>query len=595
MIKKRLQWKLVIFICLIAICLVVPIGLFLNISIENFQYNSFVNNITRGFEVYEIEDGNLDVYKVYQEIRDIYVDSFGIYGNNKSYTIIDRNTNEIYSSDASFLSKDERIFISELYSSINFISSVSGENLNNEKLLTINGRAFYDYSVVKENLVFYFRYYKEDWQVMVTEFNNSIMTSLIISLVISFLIGFLLSKTITKPIKDITEKTQDIAEGEFGQLLEIVSNDEIGQLTGSINEMSLNLKNMLEEISNEKNKVDAILNNMMDGIIAFNIEGNITHANPVSLKLLNRRKINESLKQVIKEYHIKTDIDEIVRKTDKVNSEFLSVTIKGKILQIGFAILKNKQYHPEGIIMILRDITQQQKLDSMRKEFVANVSHELKTPLTSIKSYTETLLTNMVDDKETQKQFLEVINSETDRMYRIVKDLLQLSAMDLNQLFLNKHMHIVDEFINKTIEKVKIEADIKKHIITTELLYKDNAFFDYDKTQQVLINLLSNAIKYTEEKGKIHVRSFEDDKYAYISIKDNGLGIPEKDLPRIFERFYTVDKARSRKLGGTGLGLAIAKEIMLAHNGNLVVESKKNIGTTITMILPIKRENNNEK
>jgi len=573
----------------------VPIGLYLNISIENFQYNSFISNINRGFEVYEVEQGVLDTYKVYQDMRDIYADAFGIYGNNKSYTIIDRTTNEIYSSDASFFSKDERTFISELYSSFNFMSSVAGEDLNKNELLTINGRTFYDYSVVKENLVFYFRYYKEDWQVMVSSFNSSIMKSLLIALAISFFIGFLLSKTITKPIKDITEKTQNIAAGEFGQLLEKVGNDEIGQLTGSINEMSLNLKNTLEQLSKEKNKANDILNNMMDGIIAFNIEGNITHANPVSLKLLNRKKINENLKQIIKEYNIKTEVDAIVNKTDKVNRQLLLINIKEKILQIGFAVLKDKQYKPEGIIMIIRDITQQQKLDEMRKEFVANVSHELKTPLTSIKSYSETLLNNMVDDKETQQQFLKVISSETDRMNRIVKDLLQLSAMDLNQLFLNKHMHLIDEFANKTIEKIKIEADNKKHVISTNFEYVKDAFFDYDKTQQVLINLLSNAIKYTEDNGKINIKTFSDEKYAYISIKDNGLGIPEKDLPRIFERFYTVDKARSRKLGGTGLGLAIAKEIMLAHDGNLVIESKKNIGTTITMVIPINRESINEE
>lgn len=591
------------FICFIAICLVVPIGLFLNISIENFHYNQFVRNIEKGFDVLAIEEGklntseddNLDALVIYQHMRDIYSPSFGMYGNNRSYTIIDRRTNQIYSSDSSFLTKDEKTFTTELFSSINFVSSMADSEINNSDLVTINGRTFYDYAVTKDNLVFYFRYYKEDWQEMVSQFNNSIITSLLISLMISFIIGFLLSKTITKPINNITEKAQNIAEGEFGQLLEKAGNDEIGQLTSSINEMSLSLKNMLEEISNEKSKVDAIVNNMIDGIVAFDINGNITQANPVSLSLLGRNDIKENLEQIIHEYKINTTVSDVLNRTDHVNNSFLLVNIKDSILQVGFAILKDTNHHPEGIIMILRDITKQQKLDEMREEFVANVSHELKTPLTSIKSYTETLLSDMVDDKATQKQFLEVINSETDRMYRIVKDLLQLSAMDLNQLYLNKHMHNVDELVLKTIEKVTVEAKAKKHILCTELSYEDNAFFDYDKIQQVLINILTNAIKYTDEGGSITVKTIRNNEFAYISVIDNGTGIPEKDLPRIFERFYTVDKARSRKLGGTGLGLAIAKEIMLAHNGNIIIESMKDVGTTVTMIIPINRENFNEE
>ncbi|MCK5811883.1 MAG: HAMP domain-containing protein [Clostridiales bacterium] len=595
MFKKRLQWKLVIFICLIAVCLVIPIGIFLNISIENFHYNQFIENIEKGFDIYEIQEGSLNISNVYQDMRDIYAPSFGIYGNNKSYTIINRKNNEIFSSDSSFLSKDEQVFLTELYSSINFITAVSGEHINHKELITINNRAFYDYAVVKENLVFYFRYYKEDWQLMVSEFNNSIMTSLLISLVFAFIIGYLLSKSITKPINDIIEKTQDIAEGEFGQLLEKAGNDEIGQLTMSINEMSLNLKNMLEDIFNEKNKIDAILTNMTDGIIAFDVNGVITHVNPVSLKLLHRRKINETIQQIIKEYKINITFDEIIKKTDKVNNSNLIINIHDTILHVAFGILRDKNHHPEGIIMILRDITKQQKLDEMRKEFVANVSHELKTPLTSIKSYTETLLNGMVDDQETREQFLQVINSETDRMYRIVRDLLQLSAMDLNQLYLNRHLHSINELIIKTIEKVEVEAKAKNHMIYTEIEYEGNAFFDYDKIQQVLINVLTNAIKYSDEFGKITVKSIRNKEYAYISVKDTGIGIPEKDLPRIFERFYTVDKARSRKMGGTGLGLAIAKEIMIAHNGNIILDSKKKKGTTVTIIIPIEREKISEE
>ncbi|MFO7637022.1 MAG: ATP-binding protein [Clostridia bacterium] len=243
---------------------------------------------------------------------------------------------------------------------------------------------------------------------------------------------------------------------------------------------------------------------------------------------------------------------------------------------------------PESVILILRDITRQQKLEDMRKEFVANVSHELKTPLTSIKSYSETLLSGMVEDQDTLIKFLRVIDSEAERMSNLVRDLLQLSSIDMDQLKLNKNRHVVMDLIQKTIEKVSFEADKKRQRITTDIRFEGKAPMDHDRIQQVLINLLGNAIKYTDEEGTIHVACWQQDDELRISVEDNGVGIPEKDLPRVFDRFYRVDKGRSRKMGGTGLGLAIAREIMLAHMGDISIESRLDEGTRVTLTLPLK-------
>jgi len=588
MVKRNLQWKIVLFIGLIAVCLVIPIGILLNVNIERFHYNEFKNGIEKGFSNYDPGDNEkVDASIAYADMSGLYAGMFDIYGDNRSYTIIDITDNIPYSSDFNYLSRDDKVFIYDLYLSDNFIKAAAGELGNDDKLVTVRGNTFYDYAVKKAGLVFYFRYYKQDWQNMVNQFNNIIFTALLISLLISFVFGFLISKAITTPIENITDKTREIAEGKFGQIMERQGSDEIGQLTSSINYMSQSLKNMLDEIKNEKGKVDTILNNMTDGIVAFSKEGDIIHANPEALAMLNRVRMDENLDQMLKEYHINASTNEIMTETEAVNNKKLTLRLGNRIMQLSFALFTDTELQNEGSILILRDITEQQKLDTMQKEFVANVSHELKTPLTSIKSYAETLLSGNVDDKETEKEFLQVIESETDRMSELVKDLLQLSALDMKRTVLNFKKHSVPELLESAVEKVMVAADDKTHIIRKEIVYSGKAVFDFEKIQRVLINLLMNAIKYTDQGGEITISSVKDQSNIQIKIKDNGMGIPKKDLPRIFDRFYRVDKARSRKMGGTGLGLAIAREIVIAHGGDIHISSEAEKGTEVVIEIPM--------
>ncbi len=588
MVKRSLRWKIVLFIGVIAVCLVIPIGILLNINIESFHYNQFKNGIEKGFNNYKPEaNEELDAYTAYVDMSTLYAGLFDIYGDNKSYTIINTNDNIPYSSDFNFLNREEVEFVYDLYLSENFIRAAAGEKGDGDKLVTISGKTFYDYAVKKADIVFYFRYYKQDWQNMVTQFNNIIFTALLISLLIAFVFGVLISKAITTPIENITEKTKEIAEGKFGQILDRQGSDEIGQLTSSINYMSQSLKNMLEEIKNEKGKVDTILNNMTDGIIAFSKEGYIIHANPEALAMLNRVRMDETLDQVLREYHIEATAEEIMNETDAVNEKKLSLWLGGRIMRLGFALFTDAELKNEGSILILRDITEQQKLDTMQKEFVANVSHELKTPLTSIKSYTETLLGGNVDDEKTKREFLHVIEAEADRMSELVKDLLSLSALDMKRTVLNFRKHQVADLINSTVEKVLIAANDKKHTIKKEIIYQGKAVFDFDKIQRVLINVLMNSVKYTDPGGEITIYATKNKGNIQIKVADNGMGIPEKDLSRIFDRFYRVDKARSRKMGGTGLGLAIAKEIVAAHNGEIQINSTAEKGTEVVIEIPL--------
>lgn len=574
---------MVFYICVIALCMIIPVGVLLNANVEDYHYSQFVKNIENGTSILNYNtESDLDIYNVYTDMKDIYASSFGIYGSNKSYTIVNRNTNTLYSNDAIFLNSTNESFINELCISVNFISAMAGEPINSNVLQNINGRTFYDYAITLKNLVIYFRYYKADWQDMVMEFNGTLLTSLMFSLVIAFVVGFLLSAAITKPIKDMTVKTEDIAGGKFGETLEIKAEDEIGQLSSSINNMSVNLKNMLDEISSEKNKMEIILDNIEGGVIAFSLDGKMIHKNPAAYMLLNRPDMDLTLLGFIKEYDLDIDMSKI---TDRFYKDMI-MPLDEEMLELNVVSFNDREGKPEGVIIVIRNITKQYRLDEMRKEFVANVSHELKTPLTSIKSYTEALI-NGVDDKAMRDHFLDVINSESDRMDNLVIDLLQLSSMDMGKLNLKITHENVSSLINDALQAVEVEVKEKEHTMVCDLQYKGIAYFDHDRMLQCVINLLTNAIKYTDPKGRIEIKTHEQDDMLYISVKDNGIGISQKDQARIFERFYRVDKARTRAMGGTGLGLAISSEIVKVHKGDISVISQLNLGTEIIVKLPL--------
>jgi two-component system sensor histidine kinase VicK len=263
------------------------------------------------------------------------------------------------------------------------------------------------------------------------------------------------------------------------------------------------------------------------------------------------------------------------------------VEYRGSTIRINYAPFENVRGIKSGFVFVLQDVTEQEKLDRMRRDFVANVSHELKTPLTSIKSYTETLMDGGIDDPEIRQQFLGVIDSEADRMARLVRDLLQLSTFDARTAHMNLEEHDMLHLIRQCIKKLETAYLPKKQWIKInaqeEILL---SIFDYDRMEQVLINVIGNAIKYTHDEGKITIYASKMPREMVIRVCDNGMGIPEKDLARIFERFYRVDKARSRALGGTGLGLSIAQQFVEAHGGTISMESTVDIGTTVTIRLP---------
>ncbi|HBN84552.1 MAG TPA: hypothetical protein DDZ89_11975 [Clostridiales bacterium] len=583
-----IQWRLVIFIFIIAICIILTVGVILDDKIDDFYYTQFVQDLEEGFSVHIVNlSDSISLEELYDRFTDTYIHALRLYSENKSFTIVDVQTNQIRSNDIHYLEGGETEFIHDLFLSGNFLAAMAGKKGDEKATRSIIGREYYDYAVNSKGTVYYFRYYKDEWKLMINELTGILLSTLVISLAISMVLGFLLAKYITRPINSIMRKAESIAYGNFGRQLPVTSNDEIGRLTHVFNDMSASLKEKLDDIASEKNKVETILNFMSEGVIAYDMEGNILHVNPAAKKIVCDEKNCSNINSLIRFLNIDLKAEDIIQENE-INYEE-NIHIDERTYRLYCVVFKNEYKVPEGIIVVLVDLTKQTMLDEMRKEFVANVSHELKTPLSSIKMYAETLLSG-VDDPGLTQRYLQVIDGEADRMTRMVKDLLLLSRFDNKKLTLEISKVNMLKLIDDCMEQLKSEADKKNQ--TIELNISDDLPFiegDVYRLEQVLVNIVNNAIKYTPQDGKILIYSKALEDNILVKVTDNGIGIPKNDLPLIFERFHRVDKARSRDMGGTGLGLSIAKEIIDAHSGKIEIASVLNKGTEVRITLPIKR------
>ena len=426
------------------------------------------------------------------------------------------------------------------------------------------------------------------------ELNWNLLTILIraifFALVVALLLSFLLSKAITTPVERLRDQATKIAAGEFGERAEVASVDEIGALTETFNEMADALENTLQEVDKERNKLDTLFQHMADGVVAFGSDGKLLHKNPAAEDMLSR--------QLTEDLTYADIFPNISLRHEDLNSDGnfmeLDYIAGSRILKIYLAPIMVGE-GAQGVMAVLHDITAQQKLEESRREFVANVSHELRTPLTNIKGYTETLMdSGDMLDAETRKTFLDVVYNESERMSRIVKDLLTLSRLDSDRMEMNMvRMDIIDS-AKSAVQSMMLEAENQQITLNNELPEAlPQVAGDKERLQQVVLNLISNAIKYNHQGGSVTVSGGTEDGKVFIRVTDTGLGIPEEDIGRLFERFYRVDKARSRQRGGTGLGLAISKEIAETHGGTIKAESVYGTGSTFTLLLPIAEEEDN--
>lgn len=427
-----------------------------------------------------------------------------------------------------------------------------------------------------------------DMQDSLNQTTQTIVAAVAIALFLAAIMGYVFAQTLTGPILALTKGAKSLAEGGgLNQSLKVRSSDEIGQLTSSFNYMASELTKNMSEISREKNRLEILLHNMSDGVISFSKDGDLMLANAAATEMLGLEEMTMDFSQFIRAYDINSAVY-----LDMGNepSKKVIFPVGKQFINANFSPYYDTAGRIEGVVVVLQDITEQKKLDDMRKEFVANVSHELRTPLTTVKSYTETLIEGAIEDREIALDFLSIIDSEADRMAFLVRDLLQLTRFDNKQVRLDITEIEMNEFLNITVRQNKIHAEAKNQDLTFEPYPHDVVIYgDRDRVGQVVNNIVTNAIKYSLEQARIRIYIGEDAQYYKISVRDTGMGISREDLPRIFERFYRVDKARSRAMGGTGLGLAIAKEIMEGHGGRLTAESEYGKGTVMTMWFPKER------
>lgn len=406
-----------------------------------------------------------------------------------------------------------------------------------------------------------------------------------IALLLIMILVVILARTITTPIKEITRQASAMARGNFDLQVDVRSKDEIGNLAEEFNYLAAHLRKALSQKEEEKEKLESVLANMSDGVIATNPDGNIIIKNKRAEEILDRPITRlQSIHEVL------SLSEPLTFPLTEERSTFLELQSNDEnqtIIRITFTPIKLNEIIV-GMVVLLEDVTEQEKLDRQRKDFVANVSHELRTPLTTIKSYLEALDEGALQDKETAARFVGVARQEADRMTRLIQELLQLSRLEAKQSRFHRHaadleailVDVTDRFHFQSIQK---NISFSAHI--PSLLPR--VYVDQDKIEQVLDNLISNAIKYTPEGGAVTiVAQRKEDGMVEVSVADSGMGIPKQDLGRIFERFYRVDKARSRSLGGTGLGLSISQEIIQAHGGTIEIHSEYKKGTIVSFTLP---------
>ncbi|NLZ53732.1 MAG: cell wall metabolism sensor histidine kinase WalK [Thermoanaerobacteraceae bacterium] len=578
---KSIQWKLVVIYIMLILLAMEVVSVFLVQSLEKYHIDTLSNTLDGKAQLISgYIERHLSPIPRPEEINDV-IKGFG---QEMGIAILDGSASVITSTDDTRFQKGMKQLTPEI-TQATFGTASKDTRIDSKVKIPY---MYYAYPVKRGDSVIGIIYLMSSMKSIYDTISSTktiLLMATLLSLMITGILGFALSKTITGPIQEVTRKAASLAQGDFDQKIEVKSDDEIGKLANMFNFLTMRLKDTMEEISDEKEKLEAILINMADGVIALNEEGVVIHINPVARQLLSLdeditgKNFSPELERLLK-----IDMKQLLNK-DYDSIETLIKT-EAAILKYIYAPLKRKN-RIVGHILVFQDITKQHRLEAMRKEFVANVSHELRTPLTTIKSYTETLLDGAMEEKELSRQFMSVINNEADRMTRLVNNLLELSRLDNRETRWDLKPMDPVTILNEVITKMKVNIQRKGQILEVNMPQKSpEVFVDKDKIEQVFQNILSNANKYTPKGGKIFINLGYTDKMVNITFIDTGIGIPKEDLPRIFERFYRVDKTRSREMGGTGLGLSIAQEIIRAHDGEIQIDSEPGQGTCVTISIP---------
>ena len=526
------------------------------------------------------EPGEENVYK----LRDMMLatDLFRTY-SGMDMAILNGNGKCMYQNYDTYTYKDARVTEEALKGNEAINNKLTGKDIEYALPLS-NG--------TQVQFVIYFR----DPMTLHNQLKNKILigfaVSIGISAVVMFLIALMFSKTLTLPLKRLAAQAKKLADGDNTAISAVQGNDEISELTNALLYLSQANREHSEKALSEKTKIETILQNMSDGIMAFDSDGKLSHINPVAMRLLNRKFVDDiTFNKFFKEVNADITLESLqyMPADDGVERQ---ITVGKHVLQLSFAIA-SQPAGDGGVIVIIHDVTKHEKLEKSRRDFVANVSHELRTPITVIKSYSDILADTPDAEPELRKRFLDTISSETDRMARIISDLLTLSSLDENTSYIKPSEEIdIRPMIEGLVERLSLTAKKKEQeLIYTPINDVPKIKGDRGGLERVLMNVISNALKYTPSGGKIQVFSRTMYNDIIIKVSDNGIGISKDQLPNIFDRFFRVDKARSRDKGGTGLGLAIAKQtIESSFHGKISITSEVNKGTDVTITIPMSKK-----
>ena len=583
---RSLHMKLVTIMLLLITSLMAVTGAFLMTSVTNFYINDFYAQMNDVFgesnpdfvrslrQEAAQEDGLAHI----QEMLEAYSGTLGIDSRSRNYYILDAAT-------GAFLAGSDEEGGANLEQTVNILTARNGSVGDNSSI----SASYMDVAIPISGGGNSFIIYIRDNRTTVASLNSEllliIVQALLVGFLISVLLSFLLSKTMITPIEKLTEGAERVAAGDFGAALEVDSTDEIGILTTTFNDMASVLHSTLDAVENERSKLDTLFLHMTDGVVAYDRDENLIHCNPAASELLRRSAQDCVYAEIFEPLCPFKKVSQMPR-SDFFESE---LSVGERTIELYFASFSDELNG--GVLIVLHDVTEQRKTEDRRREFVANVSHELRTPLTNVRSYAETIREADGDiPRDMENSFLDIVINETDRMTHIVQDLLTLSRLDSGRSEMNMARFPFADAIDSVLRSIALEAQRHGHELTHE--YKDLPMImgDRGRLEQVMMNVLGNAVKYTPDGGHIRVTAGADDTNVWMEVADDGIGIPKADRPRIFERFYRVDKARSRESGGTGLGLSIATEIVDRHNGRLSLVDREGPGTTVRLELPIEQE-----
>ena len=587
---RGLYFKIILILVIFTLIVMSVVGAVLISSVLGYYNDQFAACMTQNFGedaqlrqylMAAMTDADGDFAAKQKSILASYASRLGI-DDYRNYYILD--------ADGNFLNGSDTAGGEALAETPNLVAAMNGQ-LGDANTA---GSDYADYAlpltVGDASCIIYLRDTQDELHEINWMLFSIILQALFIGLLIAILLSFFLARAISMPLSRLTEGVQRVAKGNFKDKISVHSADEIGVLTENFNTMSRMLEENLDEINSEREKLETVLSCLKDAVITFGKDGRPLQINRAATDLFADAKREElTLDYIFSLLHYESGgID--ISLDDEGGGDVPAVRYKGRVYELYFGNIRYRDASSmrEGVILVIHDVTQSYELDRSRREFVANASHELRTPLTTIKMVIEALAGDEgVTKNEMNKSFLDMAETESTRMELLIKNLLTLSQLDSKTMNFNVREFDLEESVAYLAKSLAVNASARGHKLTFDGAY-DPVIIRGDKIriEQILINITSNAIKYTPDGGRISLRLHDLGDRAEITITDNGVGIPEEDIPHLFERFYRVEKARSSDKGGTGLGLAIAKEFAVAHGGDIRVSSIVGKGTTFTVTLP---------